>query len=799
MTAEEHGADTPEDVTYKLPILPLRNSVFFPGTVMPIIVGRPKTMALLESLDIGKDFVGVVTQHDRSVDDPTPDELYGVGTTARIIKMTREEEDTYHIVVQGFERFQVLDYITQDPFLTAEIGIIVEDPTDDLEIEVRTGNLKRMSHEVVALVPEIPASAVELIDRVDEPWRLVNIIVSNLNAPVESKIEVLKTYGLKERLTKTLAMLNHQLEVLRISDEINSEIKGEMNKTQREYILRQQLRAIKKELGELDEDFDGLDELKERIRLAKLPETAQKVANKELARLRSIQPSSPEYTVARTYLDWLADLPWAIQTTDNLDIAHAKGILDNDHYDLEKVKKRILEFLAVRQLKADMKGPILCLVGPPGVGKTSLGQSIADAMGRKFVRISLGGVRDEAEIRGHRRTYIGAMPGKIVQSIKRAGTINPIFMLDEIDKLGRDWRGDPSSACLELLDPEQNKNFMDHYLDLAYDLSKVMFIATANATDTIPPALLDRMELIEIPGYVHEEKLEIAKRHLLPKQLDAHGLTRANLRISDDVICQVVNSYTREAGVRNLDRTLASICRGVAVGIVEKRFKRTTITRKTLASYLGPERFERDTEERVSRPGVSVGLAWTRTGGEILFIEASRMPGSGKLHLTGQLGDVMKESAEIAVSMLRTRGSDFDIEDWDAKTTDIHIHIPAGAIPKDGPSAGITIFTALVSLFRDEPVRNDLTMTGELTLRGLVLPVGGIKDKVLAARRNGLAHVILPERNEKDLTEIPDNARKDLTFHFVRDIESVINIAFSGKRKPRPSHGARQSPTTATA
>ncbi|MCA9522411.1 MAG: endopeptidase La [Myxococcales bacterium] len=782
-----------------LPILPLRNSVFFPGTIMPIIVGRPKTIALLKALEKDAGLLGVVTQHDKHVDDPLPEQLYYVGTTARIIKLTRENDQTYHIVVQGYDRFRISQFRGVSPFLTADVDLIGEENPTDIEIDVLTTNLKRTASEVVHLVPEIPDTAIEMLDQVQERWQLINIIVSNLNADVDDKMTVLETYDLKTRLKKTIALLQQQLEVLRISDRINSEIKGEMSKSQKDFILRQQLKAIKRELGELDEDFDGLEELEERLLKAQLPSQARKVADKELARLRTIQPSSPEYTVARTYLDWLADLPWVTQTEDNLSTGNARQVLDRDHYDLVQVKRRILEYLAVRQLKRDMKGPILCLVGPPGVGKTSLGQSIADALGRKFIRISLGGVRDEAEIRGHRRTYIGAMPGKIIQSMKRTGTVNPVFVLDEIDKLSADWRGDPASACLELLDPEQNHSFMDHYLDVPYDLSKVMFIATANATDTIPPPLLDRMEVIEIPGYVQEEKVEIAKQHLIPKQIREHGLKLAQVKLSDDVVMHLINHYTREAGVRNLERQVATLCRSVAVGVVEGRFKRATVTKKLVSDWLGPEKFVPEMKDRLGQPGVATGLAWTRYGGEILFIEATRMRGSGKVRLTGQLGDVMKESAEIALSTLRTRAAEFGIPEDEFDKTDVHVHIPAGAIPKDGPSAGVTMFTALVSLFIGERVRDDLAMTGELTLRGLVLPVGGIKDKVLAARRSGIEQILLPERNRKDLADVPENARKDLTFHFVETIDDVLRLALVDPKKLSAKRKRRSKAVTASA
>jgi ATP-dependent Lon protease len=602
----------------------------------------------------------------------------------------------------------------------------------------------------------------------------VYLVSSNLPISTEEKMRILEITDITDAMRETLKILSHHLEVLRVTQKINTEVKGELNKSQREYVLRQQIKAIQKELGEIEDDGDILDEIGEKIRNTKLTDEVRKIAEKELRRLRSIQPSSPEYTVARTYLEWICELPWGIETEDNLDVAHAREVLDADHYDLVKIKRRILEHLAVSRLRNNMRGPILCLVGPPGVGKTSLGQSVARALGRKFIRVSLGGVRDEAEIRGHRRTYIGALPGKIIQSLKRAGSRNPVFMMDEIDKLGRDWRGDPTSALLEVLDPEQNHTFMDHYLDVPFDLTGILFITTANVTDTIPPPLLDRMELLELPGYTPEEKGAIARRHLLPKQIKEHGLKPEQVDLSDEMIQFVIEHYTREAGVRNLERQMASVCRSVAVNVVENTWANPVIDKEIIEKFLGPEQFHSETGERTESPGVATGMAWTATGGEILFVEATKMPGRGKLRLTGQLGDVMKESTQIALSFLEANAANYGINCTDFASTDIHVHVPAGAIPKDGPSAGVTMFTALYSLMMNRRVRSDTSMTGEITLRGLVLPVGGIKNKVLAAQRAGIKRIVLPERNRKDLLEVPEQIRREVEFIFVSRIEELL-------------------------
>jgi len=759
-----------------LPVLPLRNSVLYPGALMPLAVGRPKTLRLLNAVGTGGT-IAVVSQRDKDNDNPQPDELYWTGTAAKILRVHHEDENTLHVVVQGIERVRIKEIVQTEPYLIARVDHVAVEDDDSVEIQALVRSLKEMAAEIIELIPELPSGAVDLVNHIESPSRLAYMVMTHLAVPVEDKQEVLQEDDVRMALRKALGVLNEQLEVLRVSQRINSEVKGEMNKNQREFFLRQQLKAIRKELGEDDEEEDFVEQLRERLMQAGLPDDAQKVANKELNRLRSIQPSSPEYTVARTYLEWMADLPWQKTTRDSHDITRARDILEREHHGLDKVKSRILEFLAVNSLKKDGKSPILCLVGPPGVGKTSLGRSIAEALGRKYQRISLGGVRDEAEIRGHRRTYIGAMPGKFIQTMKRAESKNPVVILDEIDKVGRDWRGDPTSALLEVLDPEQNSTFMDHYLDVPFDLSKVMFIATANQADTIPGPLLDRMEVIEIPGYTLQEKKQIARRHLIPKVLEDHGLDGKQLALTEDALEEVVVSYTREAGVRGLERKLAAVARGVAVGIVERKWGERQVDKDEVAEFLGPQVFMPDAAERTEQPGIATGMAWTATGGDILFIEASKMPGVGKLPLTGSLGEVMKESAELALSYMRANADKYGIEQAVFKEFDLHLHVPQGAIPKDGPSAGVTMFSALSSLLTNIRVKGDVAMTGEITLRGNVLPVGGIKDKVLAAHRSGITTIILPERNKKDLPDIPESVRSVLTIHFVSRMEQVLELA----------------------
>jgi ATP-dependent Lon protease len=772
------GMINKEDIPQVLPILPLRNSVFFPGGVLPLAVGRQKTIALIKDAVRDDQVIGVVTQRRAEEEDPGAADLYTMGTVARIVKLLKMGEDNYSLVVQGLARFRVMDLVQEAPYLKARVEA-VEDRTsaENVEVEALGINLKKLAREVIELMPELPAAATELVESITHPGHLADLIAANVDVPIEEKQAVLETVDLKARMKLVLELLNRKREILKLSNKIDSAVKGEMSKTQREYYLRQQLKAIKEELGEMGEEEEELDELQERLKKAGLPPDVEKVAHKELNRLKTIPAASSEYTVARTYLDWIADLPWAKMSEDNLDIENARQILEKDHYGIKKVKKRILEYLAVRKLKNDMRGPILCLVGPPGVGKTSLGQSIARAVGRKFVRLSLGGVRDEAEIRGHRRTYVGALPGRFIQSMKKAGTKNPVMMLDEIDKLGADFRGDPSAALLEVLDPEQNNSFSDHYLDVPFDLSKVMFIATATQLDPIPGPLRDRMEIIELTGYTFEEKQAIARIHLVPKQLKEHGLSEDHITITDEALLTLTISYTREAGVRNLERRIADICRAVAVEVAGGKMEKQHIDGPRVKEILGPETFYSEVAERTEVPGVATGLAWTAAGGDLLFIEATKMAGKGGMTLTGQLGDVMKESATAALSYLRSKAEALGISPNFLEKTDLHLHFPAGSIPKDGPSAGVTILTALTSLLTGIRVRGDTAMTGEATLRGLVLPVGGIKEKVLAAHRAGIKRVILPERCRKDLQDVPEQAKNEIEFIFATRMDEVLDAA----------------------
>ncbi|MDB4964810.1 MAG: ATP-dependent protease La [Myxococcales bacterium] len=783
MTKMKGGpADTggPVEVPEQLSILPLRNSVLFPGSIIPIDVGRRKSVRLVEeAISKERPVIGILTQRDARTEDPTEGDMYQVGCAARILKVIKLAKDNFSVILQGVSRIRIAEYQQQEPFIIARVQAIPDPTTADVELDALVMNLKDIAKRVIKLMPELPKEASALVDSVTEPGQLADLITSNLDIQVDEKQDVLETFDLKARMRTVLQFLSRQLEVLKVREKINTQVQEEMGRNQREYVLRQQLKAIKEELGELDEAGGDLDEFKEKVQEAKMPPETEKVAMKQLERLKVMQPSSAEYTVTRTYLEWLVELPWSIETEDKLDIQEARDILNADHYDLEKVKKRILEYLAVRKLKSDKKGPILCLLGPPGVGKTSLGRSIAKAMGRKFVRISLGGVRDEAEIRGHRRTYVGSLPGRIVQSLKKAGTKNPIFMLDEIDKLGHDFRGDPASALLEVLDPEQNNSFSDHYLEVPFDLSHVMFLATANVIDPVPAALKDRLEILELPGYTRDEKRNIARQFLVPKQLEEHGLKNEMIEVTDEAVAEVIDGYTREAGVRNLEREVGSIARGVAVKIAEGSTERWVVKADNVPEYLGPQKFMSEVAERTAEPGVATGLAWTPVGGDILFIEATRMPGKGSLVLTGQLGDVMKESAQAALSFVRAKAKWLGIEENFLDKTDIHVHIPAGAIPKDGPSAGVTMFTALASMLTGKPIRSDVAMTGEITLRGNVLPVGGIKEKILAAHRAGIKRVIMPDRNQKDMVDVPQQAKDEMEFFYVKKIDELLPLALT--------------------
>jgi ATP-dependent Lon protease len=771
----------------ELAVLPIRNAVLFPGAVAPFDVGREKSVALVESVDsLPQPIIAIFAQRDPSTDEPGKDDLYSVGCAARVLKALKHSSGNYSLILQGLVRIRLEEVTQTAPFLKAKIVRVDESEGQDEESEALLLSLRDTAKQVMSLMPELPREAGSLMDSVTEPGALADIVAANLDTTVEEKSQVLETVEVKDRIRKVLRLLTRQLEILKMRERINSQIKEEMGKNQREYVLRQQLKAIKEELGEDDGDQGDLDGLEDRLSKANLPHEAEQVAKKQLKRLRNMQVGSAEYTVVRTYLDWILDVPWHNQTTDNLDIAQVRRVLDEDHYGLEKVKKRILEYLAVRKLKKDKKGPILCLLGPPGVGKTSLGRSIARALGRKFHRISLGGVHDEAAIRGHRRTYVGALPGQVIQGMKKVGTINPIFMLDEVDKLGHDFRGDPSAALLEVLDPEQNNTFADHYLEIPYDLSNVMFIATANVADPIPAPLRDRMEILEIPGYTRREKLAIARQHLIPKQIEEHGITPEQLAIADGAVQALIEGYTREAGVRTLERQVASVVRGVAVKIAEgDATPRTIEDADGVATYLGAAKFSSEMAERTEEAGVATGLAWTSVGGEILFIEATRMYGSGKLQLTGQLGDVMKESAQAALSYVRANAESLGIAKDFLDKSDIHIHIPAGAMPKDGPSAGVTMFTALVSLLTGIRVRHDVGMTGEISLRGRVLPIGGLKEKVLAAHRAGIKRIILPERNKADLEDIPADVKSELEFVLASRMDQVLEAALDGKIEPK--------------
>ncbi len=786
-----------------LPVLPLRNSVLFPASVVPVNVGRPRSVRLLETLmGAERGLIAVLSQRDGDVEDPDWHELYRMGTVAKVLKVIKLGAANYSVVLQGLARIELRDPVSRDPHLAGRFFRHPERTPRDVEIDALALNLRESARTLAGLSPDAGPETTRLLDTAADAGVLADHVASTLATTTADRQEVLDLVDVKERLRQCLSIVAKQLEVQKVQRDISSMVQQEMGKNQREYLLRQQLKAIREELSEED-DGDDLDGLRERIATAELPSEADRAARKQLARLRQMDPSGAEYTVARTYLEWILDLPWRAATIDRIDLPDARRVLDEDHYDLDRVKKRILEYLAVRKLKSDKKGPILCFAGPPGVGKTSLGRSIARALGRKFVRISLGGVRDEAEVRGHRRTYVGSLPGRILQGMKKAGTVNPVFVLDEIDKLGADVRGDPGAALLEVLDPEQNGTFSDHYVEIPYDLSQVMFLCTANVIDTIPDPLLDRMEVIEIPGYTRAEKLQIAREHLVPKELGEHGLGPERLDFTDAALQLVVEGYTREAGVRGLGREIANVCRAVAVRIAGGEDVRGILaTPDMVREALGPERYTPDLAERTAVPGVATGLAWTSVGGELLFVEATRMPGKGGLHLTGRLGDVMKESAQAAFSWLRAHAVDLGLPEDFLVKDDVHVHLPKGATPKDGPSGGVAIVTALVSLYAHRRVRADVAMTGEITLRGLVLPVGGIKEKVLAAHRAGVKRVILPRRNAKDLVELKPEILAALQVILVDRVSEVLDAALMGrslfKKSARKKAGSRprQSPPT---
>jgi len=768
------------------PVMPLRNTVLFPQQVIPIYIGRERSLKLINDLDPKKRYIVVVAQEDGSIEDPKSSDLYAYGTLAQVLKVFDMPDNSKSAIVQGISRVKILDYTNQEPYFFAAVESMEDDPiTDSLEVDALAANLRQAFDELMKVAPNLTEEHSGMLKNIQKPNRLTDRAISVITISNQEKQEILEELNVKKRIEKALNLISREIQRIKLGEEIQSEVHDEITKTQREYYLREQMKAIKKELGE-DEGSVETKELEDKLKAAKLPEDAEKVAMKELDRLSRIPTQSPEYNVSRTYIEWLSDLPWSETTDDRIDLKEAMKILDDDHYGLDKVKERIIEYLAVRNLKQKkdpdgrVRGPILCFGGPPGVGKTSLGKSIARAMGREFVRLSLGGVRDEAEIRGHRRTYIGALPGRIIQSIKKAGTNNPVFMLDEIDKLGADFRGDPSSALLEVLDPEQNHSFSDHYLEVDFDLSNVMFISTANYQDAIPPALRDRMEILEFTGYIEDEKVQIAKRHIVPKQVKENGLTKEDVTFDAGSVQELIRSYTREAGVRNLEREIANVLRKVARELVEEETKKTKITKAKVGEYLGAPRFHSELAERTTKPGVVTGLAWTAAGGDILFIESTKMKGKGRLTLTGQLGDVMKESATAGLTFVRSHAEEFGLDPDFNENTDIHIHVPAGAIPKDGPSAGVSMVTSLVSLLSGIPVKKKLAMTGEITLRGSVLPIGGVKEKVTAAHRAGIKEVILPDHNRKDLEDVPEHVAKDLTFHFAKEINDVLKVAVAG-------------------
>ncbi len=763
----------------ELPILPLRGVVIFPSAIVPLLISRGASLKLVEEALTGDRMLGLASQKNPEEENPDPERLYSRGTAGRILKMLRYPDGSVRILVQGLKRIEIVRYTQREPYFKAVVR-----PLGDVEAEASKDLDAMQAHMVsqfakfVSMIPYLPDELQVVVMNIKDAGKAADLIASNLNVSLEEKQELRSTLDVRARLEKLSTILSREIELLELGHKIQSQVQSELNKNQKEFYLRQQMKAIQKELGEADGKTAELDELRRRVEEANMPPEPRKAADHELERLRMIPPESAEHTVVRTYLEWLVSLPWAVSTDDNLDLHHARQVLDEDHFDLEKIKDRILEYLAVRKLRTDPKSPILCFVGPPGVGKTSLGRSIARAMGRKFARLSLGGIRDEAEIRGHRRTYIGALPGRIIQNLRNAGSNNPLFMLDEIDKLGMDFRGDPASALLEVLDPEQNNTFQDHYLDVPFNLQRVMFVTTANVLDPIPPPLRDRMEVIELAGYTEEEKLEIARRHLIPKQLHENGLRPENLAFEDGALVRIIRAHTREAGLRNFEREIGRVCRKVARAITEGRTDPVVCTADNVREFLGPDRFFSEIAERTEEPGVAVGLAWTPNGGDILFIESTRMPGKKGLTLTGSLGDVMKESAQAALSYIRSRADRLGIAPDFFENTDLHVHVPAGAIPKDGPSAGVTMATSIASLLTSRPVRPNVAMTGEVTLRGKVLPVGGIKEKVLAARRAGIERVILPARNEKDLEDLPPDVRRTMQFAFVETMDDVLAQAF---------------------
>lgn len=789
------------EIPDELPVLPVRDVVVFPYMILPLFVGRDVSIKAIDSSLNSHRMILLLTQRDVNVETPTPEDLYAVGTVCMIMRMLKLPDGRVKILVQGLAKARALMFSQRVPFFMAEIEKIVDDQIEEprLENEALIRNVKEQVEKTISLGKAAPPDIMIAIENIDDPGRLADLISSNLGLRTEQAQEILEMSNPMARLTKIGEILSREIQLLTLQQKIQTEARGEIDKTQREYFLREQLKAIQRELGEIDERGEEIREFKRKIEEAKMPEKVMKEAEKQLKRLEKMHPDSAESGTIRTYLEWLTELPWSKSTPDQLDIKMAEKVLNEDHYDLEKIKERILEYLSVRKLKAKMKGPILCFIGPPGVGKTSLGRSIAKALGREFIRMSFGGVRDEAEIRGHRRTYVGALPGRIIQGIKTAGTNNPVFMLDEIDKIGTDFRGDPSSALLEVLDPEQNNSFMDHYLAVPFDLSNVMFITTGNLADTIPGPLKDRMEILYLSGYTDEEKLQIAKKYLIPKQFDEHGINTEILKIGESAIRQIISQYTREAGVRNLERQIANLCRKVAKKVAEEKATKFNITTKNIHKYLGAPRYLPEQEMKKDIVGVATGLAWTEAGGDVIYIESTTMKGKGSLTLTGQLGDVMKESAHAALSYIKSRAKDLGISEEMLSKTDLHIHVPAGAIPKDGPSAGITMAATIASILTGKPVKRDVAMTGEVTLRGRVLPVGGLKEKTLAAKRMGIKTVIIPHRNKKDLDELPKYVKEGVNFVLAETMDDVLKVAIGNSNIRKGKNETALSRGTETA
>jgi ATP-dependent Lon protease len=793
-------SDVAPEVPQVLPVLPLKETVVFPESMSPLAIGQERSVKLVEDVVSADRLVALVTVRNAEADPPGWDDLYEIGTAALVQKMIRVPDGTLRILVQGTTRIRLVQRVENEPYLVAEVEEVPDVVEESRELEALTRNVQSLFGRIIGLVPYLPEELQLAAANVEDPSALSYLVASTIRIKTEEKQRLLELADVAERLRELSAILNRELEVYELGTKIQSQVQSEMEKGQREFFLRQQLKAIQEELGEGDPEQAEVTELRRRLGEIELPEETRRAAERELTRLERLPSAAAEYGVIRTYLEWILTLPWTQETEDDLDLPRAQRILDEDHYDLEKVKERIVEYLAVSKLKNDVSGPILCFVGPPGVGKTSLGQSIARTLGRKFVRISVGGVRDEAEIRGHRRTYIGAMPGTILRALRDAESRNPVFLIDEIDKMGADFRGDPASAMLEVLDPEQHSTFRDHYLDLPFDLSKVLFICTANQLETIPPALLDRMDVIHLSGYTEDEKLGIAKRYLVPKQLEAHGLQKGQMRFGDRMLRIVIREYTREAGVRGLERQIAALCRKAATQIAKGKAKQTRLDEARVREWLGPRRFPADVRKRTADPGVATGLAVTAVGGDVLFVEATGYPGKGRLTVTGQLGEVMQESAQAALSWVRSHAVELGLEPAWFSDHDVHVHVPAGAVPKDGPSAGITMATAIVSLVRGRAVADDLAMTGEITLTGQVLPIGGVREKVLAAQRAGIRRVVLPSENEPDLEELPTETREAVEFVLADSLDRVLAAAFDGaakRRTRRPAAAERQAATPA--